>query len=386
MEWWYSLPIAACCVWVFLLGLGIGSFLNVVIIRLPLEKSVIWPGSRCGVCLRPLKFRDNLPILGYLALRGRCRFCGARFSSRYLWVELATGIAFLGLFLIEVVSQGYGGPEWLTPWHHIPGLRSGAYATGAFPPLHAWIYFFYHAMLLSFLLAAALIDAEHRIIPTQITYVGTAIGLVGSTLLPWPWPSDPSVLSAIPAGFPWTLPEVTGKIPTGATLWPFTGPPPPWAPPGSWQLGLMNGLVGAAAGMFIGRAIKFLFETGFQKDALGLGDADLLMMIGAFLGWQPAALALPVGALVTLPIIVPLKIWAIARGSSAGNELPFGPGIAAGAVVVWLGWPWLSGLAQVLFDPVILTFVAVIMGGGMLVAGLILRRDPQPIPVPTPRG
>jgi leader peptidase (prepilin peptidase)/N-methyltransferase len=386
MEWWYSLPIIACCVWVFLLGLGVGSFLNVVIIRLPLEKSVIWPGSRCGVCLRPLKFRDNLPVIGYLLLRGRCRFCGARFSSRYLWVELATGLAFLGLFLVEIVSQGYGGPDWLTPWHHTPGLRSGAHPAGAFPPIHAWIYFFYHALFLSLLLAAALIDAEHRIIPTHITYFGTVIGLIGSTLLPWPWPSDPAVLAAIPTGFPWTLPELTGKIPTGATLWPFTGPPPDWAPAGSWQLGVMNGLVGAAAGMFIGRSIKFLFETGFQNDALGLGDADLLMMIGAFLGWQPAALALPIGALVTLPVIIPLKLWARLRGKSAGNELPFGPGIAAGAVVVWFGWPWLSGLAQPLFDPVILAFVSVVMGGGMLAAGLILRRDSQPLAGAVPRG
>ena len=381
MEWWFYLPLAVTCLWVFVLGLGVGSFLNVLIVRLPFEKSIIWPGSRCGNCLRPIRLLDNLPIIGYLRLRGRCRFCQATFSSRYLWVELGTGLAFLGLFVIEIVTQGFGNVPGLEPWQDVPGLRASGLAAAGFPPVRAWVYFFFHATLLSLLIAAAVIDAEHRIIPTEITYVGTLIGLIGATLMPWPWPSDPAILADIPAGFPWTLPEAGAKIPTGATLWPFVGPPPEWAPAGSWQLGLLNGLIGAAAGMFVGRAIKFLFEVGLQKDALGLGDADLLMMIGAFLGWQPAVLALPVGSLVTLPVILPLMAYARLRGRSPGNALPFGPGIAAGAVVVWLGWPVVGEFARVLFDPVMVAVIAVIMGGGMLIAGLLLRR-PTPPPIP----
>ncbi len=88
---------------VFLFGACVGSFLNVCAYRLPFEKSVLWPGSRCGSCLQPVRWYDNLPLLSYWLLRGRCRDCGATFSSRYFWVELATGLAFLGLFYLEVI-------------------------------------------------------------------------------------------------------------------------------------------------------------------------------------------------------------------------------------------------------------------------------------------
>ena len=371
MEWWYHIPMATWCVWVFALGLMVGSFINVLAARLPYQKSVIWPGSRCFTCLRSIRFTDNLPILGYLRLRGRCRHCGTTFSSRYLWVELGTGLAFLALFALEILSHARNGPAFLQPWQDTPGLDFPYFTATGTPPLRAWIYFAYHACLLTLLIAAALIDAEHRIIPPQLTYFGTAIGILGAMLLPWPWPSLPSDVD-IPPQIPWAAPFAA--IPTGATLWPFTGPPPSWAPAGSWQLGLMNGLIGATAGMFVGRAIKFLFEVGMQKEALGLGDADLLMMAGAFLGWQPAVLALPLGALLTLPIVVPLKAWSWFRGSVVESEMPFGPGIAAGVVVTWLGWPWLGEGVRVLFDPVILGLTAVLMGGGMLIAGVLLRR------------
>src|SRR4029078_13062561 len=98
LQWMDYMPVALWCVTVFILGLMVGSFLNVLIARLPYEKSIIWPSSRCFVCYRQIRLLDNLPIFGYLRLRGRCRHCGAMFSSRYLWVELGTGLAFLALY------------------------------------------------------------------------------------------------------------------------------------------------------------------------------------------------------------------------------------------------------------------------------------------------
>src|SRR4051812_46826913 len=94
----------------FLAGVCVGSFLNVVIARLPLEKSLLWPGSRCGSCYQPVRMYDNIPLLSYLVLRGRCRTCGARFSPRYLIVELVTGLGFAGLFYLEVVRNIHGWP------------------------------------------------------------------------------------------------------------------------------------------------------------------------------------------------------------------------------------------------------------------------------------
>ncbi|QEL15845.1 prepilin peptidase [Limnoglobus roseus] len=368
MEWWYHIPIVTCTLWVFALGLGIGSFLNVLIARMPFDKSIVWPGSRCGACYRPLRLTDNLPILGYLRLGGKCRFCGTKFSSRYLWIELATGLVFVALFLIEVVFN----------WHNVPGLVQPFGAIGQFPSLRAWLYFAALAFLFSMLIAAATIDLHYRIIPLQLTYVGTLIGILASTLGPWPWPSDVGSVPLTPPGdYGWTHFQLTNKIPAGLALWPFWGPPPAWAPAGSWQLGFLTGLMGAAVGQFIGRSAKWLFEIGFQQEALGLGDADLLMMIGSFLGWQITVLALPAGAFVLLPILIPWMAYNAIRGKQRDPHIPFGPGIAAGAVACWLAWPTLGEASRfVFFSPLILMLSMSIVGGGLLIFGLILRRGP----------
>lgn len=81
-----------------LLGCTIGSFLNVVIYRLPREKSIVSPPSACPACQKPIRFYDNIPILSYILLRGKCRSCGAKISMRYLLIELLTGLLFLFLF------------------------------------------------------------------------------------------------------------------------------------------------------------------------------------------------------------------------------------------------------------------------------------------------
>src|SRR5438552_14611615 len=104
MNWFLmNAPAIIFTLFVLLYGLVVGSFLNVLIARLPFEKSIVWPGSRCFTCLQPLRLLDNLPLIGYLRLRGKCRHCGAKFSSRYLWVELFTGLAFVGLYVAEIL-------------------------------------------------------------------------------------------------------------------------------------------------------------------------------------------------------------------------------------------------------------------------------------------
>ena len=126
---------------VFVLGAAVGSGLNVCIVRLPYEKSILWPGSRCFSCLRPIRLTDNLPIIGYLRLGGRCRYCRAPFSSRYLWVELGTGLAFVALFGIEVFSSS---DLFDKHWHFTPGLTFGN-ATYFIPPVKVWVFFAHEA-------------------------------------------------------------------------------------------------------------------------------------------------------------------------------------------------------------------------------------------------
>jgi leader peptidase (prepilin peptidase) / N-methyltransferase len=359
----------------FVLGLMVGSFLNVLVARTPYEKSIVWPSSRCFGCFRPIRLLDNVPILGYLRLRGKCRQCGARFSARYLWVEVFTGLAFAALFVVEgvlpMIDAPWGNAEWLFrpgAQHRLhspaPGLAYGVVVSAA------------HSFLLACLIASAVIDARHRIIPLGITYTGTLFGLIISTALPWPWP-NPLPTAAIPDAF-WQ----TGDIPLGIAHWPFWGPTPGWAPPGSPQLGLLNGLIGAGVGLLIGRGIKTVFELGMGKEALGVGDADLLMMSGAFLGWQVIALALPVGAVLSLAFILPKWLWAVVRRKKFDNMLAFGPGLAAGVVACWFGWPWLGELVRVFFfDLFYMGVFGVVLAVGMLVGGLVLRRKPDPAPV-----
>src|SRR5436189_2671748 len=99
------MALALSLLFVFLVGASIGSFLNVAIARLPLEKSLIWPSSRCGACLQPIRWYDNVPLLSYLWLKGRCRTCGQAYSPIYLLVELGTALGFVGLFWLEVVED-----------------------------------------------------------------------------------------------------------------------------------------------------------------------------------------------------------------------------------------------------------------------------------------
>jgi leader peptidase (prepilin peptidase)/N-methyltransferase len=368
MEFVLNYSYLIWVVFAFLFGLMAGSFVSVLAARLPFDKSVVWPGSHCLHCFQPIRWYDNLPILGYLLLRGRCRVCKTPFSARYLWLEVGTGVAFAALFYFEIVRN----------WHGMDGLKAVGHqikgSTGL-PPVWAWVMFAYQAVFLTLLIAAGVIDAEHRIIPGHVTYTGTVIGILGGIFMPWPWPSSPEAANHLQDQLSWMLPEVNGLIPIGVQLYPFWGPLPDGFAAGTWKLGLANGLIGAAAGMALGRAVKWLFETGMGRDALGLGDADLLMMAGAFLGWQPAALSLFVGACVAVPIIIPLKVLDYLRGRTVEREMSFGPWIAAGIVVTWFAWRWLGAAAQgVFFDEIMLGGLIVVMGGLMLASGLMLRR------------
>jgi prepilin signal peptidase PulO-like enzyme (type II secretory pathway) len=93
----------------FVLGAIVGSFLNVCIYRLPRGESLFWPGSRCGHCLQPVRWYDNIPLLSYWVLGGRCRTCRLVFSSRYFWIELLTAASYACLFCIEVLLHNPGG-------------------------------------------------------------------------------------------------------------------------------------------------------------------------------------------------------------------------------------------------------------------------------------
>jgi leader peptidase (prepilin peptidase)/N-methyltransferase len=341
---------------VFLLGAVVGSFVNVCVARLPLEKSILWPGSRCSKCLQPVRWYDNLPLVSYWLLRGRCRSCGQRFSIQYFLVELLTGLGFAGLFYLVVVRN----------LHRWPGGQAWAMQIGHYP-WQWWVGWGYHACLFAFLMAASVTDLNGREIPLQLTVAGTVVGLIGSVLFPWPWPWPPA--QAVPAPRPDGLEWQLGAIVQGLYPWPVWGPLPAWlAPGGNWQTGLATGLAGMVFGSVFLRAVGFLFSTGLGKEALGLGDADLMMMAGAFLGWQPVLVAFFISV---FPALVVGVVQLVVRGD---NSLPFGPSLAMGVILTFLGWGVLGPYVQpILFWGTVLICLAALAAAFMLGSSFLLR-------------
>jgi leader peptidase (prepilin peptidase)/N-methyltransferase len=347
---------------VFILGAVVGSFLNVCIARMPLEKSILWPGSRCGSCLQPIRWYDNIPLLSYLWLRGRCRTCGSRFSSRYFIIELLTGLGFAGLFYAEVIRNIHG-------WPHSGG--GGFWLAFLKYPLEWCLVWVFHVILFSFLMVAAACDIAGREIPLPLTLTGTLVGLIGAVMLPWPWPwpveqALPQVRQGLPLGMLWQDPE--SGLKAGVYPWPVWGPLPNWLPPGSRQLGLVTGLAGMLAGTLMMRGVAFLFSRGLGREALGLGDADLMMMAGAFLGWQPivAAFFISVGP----ALLVGIFQLVVKRD----NELPYGPSLAAGIVATWLCWSWIGPRLQIVFFWGPMLAAIVVLGAiFMLVSSYVIR-------------
>jgi leader peptidase (prepilin peptidase)/N-methyltransferase len=150
--------------------------------------------------------------------------------------------------------------------------------------------------------------------------------------------------------------------------WPVWHDRPAWMPQGSWQLGLATGLAGAAMGMLILRSIRFLFGLGRGMEGLGVGDADLMMMAGAFVGWQVVLLAFFVS-------VVPGLVLGLFQVFVRGNQaMPFGPALAIGVLVTLLTWKTVgSHFRPVLMKADFLAIMAALGGALLLLISFILR-------------
>ncbi len=151
-------------VFLFAVGCCVGSFLNVVIWRLPRDKSLVAPPSSCPACGKHIHFYDNIPLVSWLLIGRKCRYCKTPISPRYFVIELLTGLVFVGIFVLYFHS----------------GLRSGipAFLSGG------WFLYLLSIILLSALIAASAIDLEMWIIPLSVCWFATAAGLLASALAP----------------------------------------------------------------------------------------------------------------------------------------------------------------------------------------------------------
>jgi leader peptidase (prepilin peptidase)/N-methyltransferase len=179
------MPHIIYIVFFFALGASIGSFLNVVVWRLPRGESLVSPPSRCPVCLHPLAWYDNIPVFGWLALRGRCRYCLTPISAEYPTVEFITGALFV-LYYVLYFMVGGMGPCWTFP--RFDRLMEMEYADHRFVTSirEHWPQYVLAVFTVSALLAASLIDARNFFIPLSIPVLMAVIGVLYHTILDRP--------------------------------------------------------------------------------------------------------------------------------------------------------------------------------------------------------
>ena len=340
-----------------LFGAAVGSFLNVCIYRLPREGlSVSRPRrSFCPSCGTPISWADNLPILSWLLLGGRCRSCRVPISARYFLVEALTALLFV--------------------------LAAGRFLLGASP---SWGVFIVFVLFVSALVVASFVDVELRVIPDEITLWGIALAPVAAVLFPEIHAADKTVswvlnaaaarldpvASALPAVLRqgpllWGAVLATGGVSFAlglhgyAAYWRLAHPKEPRGLRHGLLGGYLTALVGAAlalgvlrpevllspamfsfwatmAGMLVGSSVILLVgilgTRIFRKPAMGFGDVKLMGLLGAFTGWAGAMK----GVLIACLLGSVIGIFLLLRYRS--RYLPFGPFLASGALFMIL-WP-----------------------------------------------
>lgn len=225
----------AIAIFVFLFGIVIGSFLNVCILRIPEEVSIVAPASKCPKCATPIKWYDNVPVFGWMWLGGKCRSCKTKISVMYPLVELTTGLLFV----------------------------AGYEEFGLTPETVKWLVF------TCLLIVLTITDLRVRMLPDLVNWPGFGVGLFFSALVP---PSDGLVRALLGSLLP--------------------------ADAAAWVLGLVNGLAGAAIGGLGFWAMGAMFSRLMGRPAFGLGDVKMLAMIGAFLGIRGIFFTLLLGSLI----------------------------------------------------------------------------------------
>ena len=234
---------------VLLFGAVIGSFLNVCIYRLPREESVAWPSSHCPTCRKPIAVYDNIPIVSYLFLHGRCRACQSPISFRYPLVEAANAMGYVGVF-------------WMFDFTAVAC---------------------FYAALVSALIVVTGTDLSHTMIPDVVTLPGIIVGLLGAALI-----------------LPITVVDsLMGILVGGGILW----------------------------------FLAWISPYVFGKEGMGGGDIKLMAMVGAFLGWQPALLAIMIGSLLGSLVGGGLIVTGARRRE---QYIPFGPFLAIGSLLALL--------------------------------------------------
>jgi leader peptidase (prepilin peptidase)/N-methyltransferase len=350
-------------VFAFVLGAAVGSFLNVCIYRWPADLSINKPRrSFCPACKRPIPWHQNLPLVSWILLRGRCANCGAKIAFRYFAVELITALLFLAIW------QSF---TWQIAVAH-------------------WIF-------VSLLIVGTFIDLEHFIIPDRVTIGGIVAGVVCSVAVPALMETDSRIAACIRSLLAAALGYVillivleAGKIAFGRKRIEFDAPTPfTWTRRGDdadlmvgteeslWSdyfarekdrlllecdearidhhryenvmLDFRYDRVTVESHVFMLDGVTLISgvarELVIPREAMGRGDLKFLAAIGAFLGWRAVLFSLFAGSLLgsivgLVTLVLGKRVWSA--------KLPFGPYLAFGALT-WMFWGdtllrWYAGL------------------------------------------
>jgi leader peptidase (prepilin peptidase)/N-methyltransferase len=228
-------PATLIAIFVFCFGLIIGSFLNVCILRIPERKSIVLPSSACPKCGAPIRPYDNIPVVSYLLLGGKCRSCKTKISPMYPLVEILTALLFFACYR----------------------------AFGLTPEALKW------AVFSALMVVLVFTDFRERILPDAVNYTGFALGL---SLSLFTRPADGAAS--------W----MAGRV--------FDSPPPAAA------LSLADALLGAAVGSGLLWLVSEAYFRLRRREGMGLGDVKMMLLVGAFLGAKRTLLTIMAGSVL----------------------------------------------------------------------------------------
>lgn len=273
----------------FALGACIASFLNVVIWRVPRGESIVRPPSHCPKCNAPIKWYQNIPILSWLALRGKCANCKAPISLRYILIELLGGALFLAAFW----KFGSLSKMYVDPWATL---------------IVAWVW-------ISLMIVGSMIDFDHKLLPDFVTVGGMVLGVAF-------W----ALISASTRNFAFDFSDLRMYFPLAYSI---------------------SGLVFGFGLLWL---IRWLGSKAFKREAMGMGDVFLMGAVGALFG--PVAVLVTLILSSVFGSVVGLSMVALSK-TKFGKfvEIPYGPYICMGCLVWMFYGPelveWYLGLMEV---------------------------------------
>ena len=338
----FDLPRPFVLTCLFVLGCCFGSFLNVCIHRFP-SRYRLWDQlkalnshrSGCPRCSAAIQWRDNIPLLGWLLLLGKCRNCRRPISARYPFVELLTGILFVVMYWTQMPPERFADLRQ-TALFDVMGPQT---VTGHLTP-DVWLHVRYalHMMMICGLIVATFIDLDLRIIPDGCTVPVMVVAFITATavgqiyIVPV-WFQDMSVANIVrPA-----LPAVLQPLMFYWDAAQFAQQHPHW-----------HGLAVSVAGFVVGGGVVWVVRlAGFwvlRQEAMGFGDVVLMAMVGSVIGWQPVLIVFFLSPIFA--VFAAIFAWL----SKRDREIPYGPWLSIGTLVLLLAWPAVWPMAKRIFD------------------------------------